>query len=400
MELENCFQGKSLYLKKYFSLSKEVFHIKLLMFGPYPLPGKSPYGGVESVITNLVGGLRKLNIEIEIINRTFDIRKDIEHENNGMKIHHFAKRRPKLITSLARDIPALKKKIRNINPDIVHSHAVDGVFASLNSFPTVYTIHGIVWKEVKFYKGIKGFFRGLIYKNMTNYVLKRTRHLILISPYVKEEVENLTNAKTYLIENPIREEFFNIVNREEENRIFCLGIIGSRKDQLTAIKSMLLVKKEFPDAELRIAGKVIDEQYFEEINEFILKNNLTNVKFLGQLNTEQIKEEYSRCSLLVLPSKQETAPMVIAEAMSCGKPVVATKVGGISYMVEDNENGFLFEKGNDKILAEKIALLLKDKELRKKFGKKAKEIAEKRWKVEIIAKKHLQVYKEILEGEK
>lgn len=369
------------------------------MFGPYPLPGKSPYGGVETAITHLIGGLRKLDIEIEIMNR-IDIRKDIEDENNGLKIHYFAKRHPKLITSLARDIPALKKKIREIKPDIVHSHAVDGTFASLNSFPTVFTIHGMIWKEVKFYRGIRGFFRGLIYKNMTNYVLKRTKHLILINPYVKEEVENLTKAKTYLIENPIGEEFFNIVNKEEGNRIFCLGVIGSRKDQLTAIKSIQLVKKEFPEAELRIAGKVEDEEYFKEMKEFVSRNDLTNVKFLGQLNIEQIKEEYSKCSLLVLPSKQETAPMVIAEAFSCGKPVIATKVGGIPYMVENNENGFLFEKEDYKTLAEKIILLLKDNELRKKLGKKAKETAENRWKVEIIAKKHLQVYKEILEGEK
>ena len=109
-------------------------------------------------------------------------------EKNGVKIYYFAKRRPKIISSLVRDLPVLRKKIKDLNPDIVHSSS-EGAYASLKAgYPTIMTIHGIVWRDARFYRGFKGIGRRIIYPGLTRYVLKRLKHLILISPYVDEEV--------------------------------------------------------------------------------------------------------------------------------------------------------------------------------------------------------------------
>ena len=98
-------------------------------------------------------------------------------------------------------------------------------------------------------------------------------------------------------------------------------------------------------------------------------------------------------------SRQEVAPMCIAEAMAAGKPVVATNICGIPYMVDNGKTGFLFEPRDVQPLTEKIIALLQDDDLRHKMGKRAKEVAKKRWSADIIAKKTVNVYKEILSRE-
>ena len=209
-------------------------------------------------------------------------------------------------------------------------------------------------------------------------------------------MKNLTCAKKYFIDNPI-DNLFEINNQNKTPRIFYLGVINPRKDPLTLIKCINIINKEIPDVELRIAGKVTDMKYYNAIKEYTFNNNLTNnVSFLSKLEENEIKKEYSTCSLFCLPSRQETAPMVIAEAMACGKPVVATNICGIPYMIEDGKTGFLFDPGDVQKLAEKILVLLKDKNLRDKMGEEAKNVAKQRWNSDVIAKKTINTYLEIL----
>ena len=78
------------------------------------------------------------------------------------------------------------------------------------------------------------------------------------------------------------------------------------------------------------------------------------------LDEKAIMREFSDCSVLALPSVQETAPMVIAQAMAAAKPVVATFVGGIAEMVRDGETGILVRKGDTNSLSDsllKVSLL-------------------------------------------
>jgi len=92
--------------------------------------------------------------------------------------------------------------------------------------------------------------------------------------------------------------------------------------------------------------------------------------------------------------------MAVAEAMAAGTPVIASKVGGIPYMIEDGETGFLVDPNNPKDIAEKLVTLLSDKHLRSKMGKEGKKLAEERWKDEVIARKLLEMYFSAIEQDK
>ncbi len=107
-------------------------------------------------------------------------------------------------------------------------------------------------------------------------------------------------------------------------------------------------------------------------------------------------EELSKANMLLLPSKQETAPLVISEALSAGRPVVASTAGGIANLVRHGETGFIAGwQQNDKFV-EYIDRLLSDDKLRKQMGKAAREEALRRFTKEAVAEKTYGVYREAL----
>jgi len=95
------------------------------------------------------------------------------------------------------------------------------------------------------------------------------------------------------------------------------------------------------------------------------------VTFLGAKDQDTLVYYYSAAELVVVPSHYESFGMVALEAMACGTPVVASKVGGLAYNVQDGQTGFLVPNGDDEALAAKIRLLLSDQELRRKLGRQA-----------------------------
>ena len=92
------------------------------------------------------------------------------------------------------------------------------------------------------------------------------------------------------------------------------------------------------------------------------------VTFLPGQNQEVLTYYYSAADGLAIPSRYESFGMVALEAMACGTPIVASNVGGLSFTIPDSKSGFLVPPGNGERLAEKLNLLLSNKELTNRFG--------------------------------
>jgi glycosyltransferase involved in cell wall biosynthesis len=117
-----------------------------------------------------------------------------------------------------------------------------------------------------------------------------------------------------------------------------------------------------------------------------------NVRFVEHLQRPELVEYYRRSTLAVVPSLWENFPYACMEAMSCGKPVIASRTGGISEMVEDGIDGILVSPGSVHELVQKAVALLSDEKLRLKLGSKARENVLAKFSPRAVAEKTLAAY--------
>ena len=88
--------------------------------------------------------------------------------------------------------------------------------------------------------------------------------------------------------------------------------------------------------------------------------------------------------------------IVILEAMACGKPVIASKIGGPAEIVEDAETGFLVNPRDTEAVAERIIRLIKDEKLRKRMGRKARKIVVEKYSLEKISEEYYRLYRSLI----
>ena len=120
------------------------------------------------------------------------------------------------------------------------------------------------------------------------------------------------------------------------------------------------------------------------------------VVFLGKRAQDTLPYYYSAAEVLVMPSFYESFGMVALEAMACGTPVIASQVGGLAFLVRDDETGFHVPEGDPAALCDKLTLLLTDHDLRARMGECAAEYAHAYdWRK--IAAQIADVYEELVE---
>jgi len=125
---------------------------------------------------------------------------------------------------------------------------------------------------------------------------------------------------------------------------------------------------------------------------------LDMVTFLGKRSQDTLPYYYSAAEAVVMPSHYESFGMVALEAMACGTPVVASQVGGLAFLVQDGVNGFTVPSGDPQALADRLAVLISDADLRHQIGEQAAAIA-KGYGWEKIAARLLAVYRDLLSTE-
>src|SRR5208282_387744 len=127
----------------------------------------------------------------------------------------------------------------------------------------------------------------------------------------------------------------------------------------------------------------------------------SRVHFLGEVQNTQLSAYYHASDVFVLPSvaRSEAFGIVQLEAMACGKPVVNTQLdSGVPYVSLDGETGFTVEPRDSNALAVAISTLLDEHALRARFGAAARRRVEKEFNAELMARRTLDVYQEVMEG--
>lgn len=364
--------------------------------------------------------LRETGVELEVLAPTYAGLES--HEIHGIPVHryrYFTKKR-EVVTHEAgamnnmvgrRDLmlPAFSlvgagmgaaaRLCRNGGYDVIHSHwplpmglpAQAGAWASKKSPRLVATFHGA---EVALAKR-KSHYRP---------ILKRlTRNLdaaIANSASTAATVRELTGVEATVIPfGPPR----GAVNLDRPPE----GIEAYDGMPIVLAVGRMIERKGFPvlvraAKKLRGRARVVivgGGEYEPVVRQEIERHEVGDVvRLAGRLSNEELSDLYRRCAVFCLPaivdSRGETEGLgvVLIEAMSHGKPVVASRLGGIVDAVEDGENGLLIPPDDPEALANALLRVFESPELAAKLGEAGRERSKRLFSWENVAERHLKVY--------
>jgi len=180
---------------------------------------------------------------------------------------------------------------------------------------------------------------------------------------------------------------------DPENYFLYAGRLVRTKGILTLLEAMRAVDTT---AELRIAGS---GELEEELRAYAQTHGLTNIRFLGHLNTEELTRTMQRALFTVQPSEwYENYSMTVIESLACGTPVIGAAIGGIPEQVSDGVNGLLFESGNAAQLAEKLQYLLDRRDQAIQMGQAGRRQVETVNGPDAHYEQTLQVYRRVAPG--
>jgi len=305
----------------------------------------------------------------------------------------------------------LARLIRRERPDILHTHTakagtvgrVAALLAGSRRPPiVVHTFHGHVLR------GYFGPLRSMLFRLLERWLAARTTALIAVSPQVRDDLVALrVAAPECFVVIRLGIELGERVAGEQNGRTesrrylgipdgrFAVGWIG----RMTAVKrtdDVLLAFKRLRDdgvdACLCMVGDGPDREQLERrAHELgVVRDTL----FLGY--QEDVAPFYAAFDALVLPSSNEGTPVSAIEALAAGRPVVATRVGGVPDVVREGEDGFLVEPGATEDLAERLARLARDPELRERMGKHGRERVLPRYAVDRLVDDVDELYRSLL----
>lgn len=377
------------------------------MVGPHPPPDRPASGGIEAVAEVLVQSLREDSrdqISVLSFSEQESIPRRLDH--NGLDIHllPYTSGGWRALSRRA-ERRALAERLRQLNPDIVHVQGQNfAVLGALDSgLPVVSTLHGILYREQHIadptlarVARLRARLRNGVNARHERETLRRVRDLVIISPYVHEAVADRTPARLHPIPNPIDRSYFDATRAPVEGRILCVGVVGPRKNTLALVRAFATVARRHPSATLHVVGRMDSDSYRRQIDHTIAEHKLGDaVTVLGLVSDDRLRQEYREATVLCLPSKEESSPIALQQAMAMGLPIVASRAGGIPYLVEDGQTGLLVAPDDDAALAEAVVTVLDDAQLRERLIDTQRLRAE-RFRPEAVATETRTLYENLL----
>ena len=305
------------------------------------------------------------------------------------------------------------KIAQKVEADLIHGHFAcpGGYVAALTSKvlrkPFVVTLRGV---DIQVEPSVEyGLMLEPKVEEMIKLVLDESDAIIAVSKQIADEAFKLMDKKTphkiYVINNAVDTLKFTphipkTIATESTGLpvdrpiILSLGRFHPKKGYGTLINAASYVVKTHAQSLFVIAGKDRGEK--AKLQSLTSDLGLEdNVLLMDEISPELVPYYYAMCELFVLPSIVEGFPNVVLEAMASGKPVVATKVGGIEDLIKDGLNGFAVDVSSDSQLAERISLLLDDRELREKLSQAARKTIEENFHIERKIDEIMEVYNRV-----
>jgi len=175
-------------------------------------------------------------------------------------------------------------------------------------------------------------------------------------------------------------------------RVGFIGRLISNKGPQFLVEAAPRILRDFSDVQFLVAG---NGAMLQELEHRVHQLGVESAfRFLGTVpsNVEFLKS----CDIMVRPSLTDGMPLTVLEAMACGIPTVASRVGGTSEILQDGDTGFLVEPRNVDELVSRICTLVADSNLRREMGERARKFIEKYYSWNQVAAQLSVIYQDVL----
>lgn len=312
---------------------------------------------------------------------------------------------------------------RNVRYDLIHSHYwlsgwIGAKLSAMHNLPHLHMFHTLGYLKNKATQSL-GICEPPTRLKVEAQLVDMVDHIVVAGQKEKNMIRMIYGApseKISVIPCGVDTEFFSPLNYAQStvhlglpNKKFILfvGRIDPVKGIDTLIKAMHIVKTDLDSAHLPrllvIGGDEntsdgIEAAEMRKLKQLVATLGLKNeVSFLGAQKQDRLPFFYSVAEICVLPSRYESFGMVALEAMACGTPVIASNVGGLTSVIQDQTTGFLVPEDNEMVLAEKMLALLKSPALKDTMGNAARaKVQAFNW--EEIAYQTIALYHRLAEG--
>ena len=301
----------------------------------------------------------------------------------------------------------LKQMIREGGYQIIHCHGARGnmmgaLLRKATGLPVVTTVHSDYRLD---YLGRP--FSRVSYGTINTIALRRLDYRIGVSDamtnllisrkFDPDKLFTIYNGLDFTPRTPAmtREAYWKSVGLQADENSVVVGIaarLNPVKDIATLVRGFALAHETCPNLRLLIAG---DGEQMDMLKNLARELGVAEqVCFAGWVtDTDSF---YNALDINTLTSLSETFPYSLTEGARAGLPTVASRVGGVPYLIEHGVHGFLFEAGDDQALARHLITLAQDPELRRHIGQRLYQRAREDYSLESTLQRQLSIYQAIL----
>lgn len=287
----------------------------------------------------------------------------------------------------------LKRIIRKVKPDIVHTHSSLSARIAAKGYGKAYIINtrhcveGISTSPIKFH------LKNLVNKRYSHKIIAVSDSIyenLISSGVQKEKIVKINNSanKINILERDKIKELKTSLKLEDKVLIGFIGRLTEVKNPLGLVEIAKNLKKKREDFVFLVAGTGnLENRLKKEIKEHKLEE-----QFILQGQISDIDSFYNVIDFLVNTSLSEAMPLSILEAMSVSKPIIAFDIDSLSELVINDKNGYLIKKYDTDLYSEAIVKLF-NREKRKDFGEESKAMFTKDFSLEGMIDKTEALYK-------
>lgn len=374
-------------------------------------------GGVETHLSIMLPEMAKRGHNVSLLTASVPNGK-VRHNYKGVKVH----RTPLMDLNwlFKRGLRGLDREIANLfagfinksKPDVIHCHNLH-YFSPIHTktieelskkkgVPLILTAHN-VWDDI-------------LYLDLTLKI--NWSHIIAVSHFIKRELIGVgcDDRKITVIHHGIDSKMFRPGIKTDEIRrrhpelkdkriVFHPARIGLGKGCDVGLKALKIIRKQFPDVMLVLAGtkNIIDwgatqQKDIAFLVDLVKMFGLEEHVLIDAYTLAEVAQLYEMAELCIYPSSVgEPFGLTMLESLSSAKPMIVTDSGGMPEIIRDGINGFVIPIKDFEALASRIVRLLTDEDLKRRFGYTGRQMVEAHYSKEIVTKNTIDTYKKLLD---